>query len=57
MKRWEAWWNHAALAAVSLSGLAYQPIPQLILKADWQQRHNAAKTGTNVFNASLGYVF
>ena len=23
MKRWEAWWNHAALAAVSLSGLAY----------------------------------
>ncbi len=38
-------------------GLAYQPIPQLILKADWQQRHNAAKTGTNVFNASLGYVF
>jgi hypothetical protein len=38
-------------------GLAYQPIPQLILKADWQQRHNAAQTGTNVFNASLGYVF
>ena len=23
MKRWEAWWNHAALAAVSLTGLAY----------------------------------
>ncbi len=23
MKRWEAWWNHAALSAVSLSGLAY----------------------------------
>ena len=23
MKRWEAWWNHAAIAAVSLSGLAY----------------------------------
>ncbi len=38
-------------------GLAFQPIPQLILKTDWQQRHNAAKTGTNVFNASLGYVF
>lgn len=23
MKRWEGWWNHAALVAVSLSGLAY----------------------------------
>ncbi|HTY42684.1 MAG TPA: hypothetical protein VMH79_12490 [Thermoanaerobaculia bacterium] len=23
MKRWEAWWNHAALAAISLTGLAY----------------------------------
>jgi len=23
MKRWEAWWNHAALSAVSLTGLLY----------------------------------
>ena len=23
MKRWEAWWNHAALAAVSLTGIVY----------------------------------
>jgi hypothetical protein len=23
MRRWEAWWNHLAVAAVSLSGLAY----------------------------------
>jgi hypothetical protein len=23
MKRWEAWWNHAALVAISLSGLLY----------------------------------
>ena len=38
-------------------GLAFQPIPQLILKTDWQQRQNAAKTGTNVWNASMGYVF
>ena len=38
-------------------GLTFQPIPQLILKTDWQQRHNAAKTGVNVWNASLGYVF
>jgi hypothetical protein len=39
------------------AGLAFQPIPQLILKTDWQQRHNAARTGVNVWNASLGYVF
>jgi hypothetical protein len=38
-------------------GAAFQPIPQLILKADWQQRHNAAKTGVDVWNVSLGYVF
>lgn len=23
MRRWEAWWNHAALAALSLTGLVY----------------------------------
>jgi len=23
MKRWEAWWNHAAIVAVSVSGVAY----------------------------------
>lgn len=23
MKRWEAWWNHAALAAISLTGVVY----------------------------------
>ncbi len=38
-------------------GAAFQPIPQLILKADWQQRHNAATTGVNVWNVSLGYIF
>ncbi len=38
-------------------GAAFQPIPQLILKADWQQRHNAAATGVNVWNVSLGYIF
>ena len=32
-------------------GAAFQPIPQLILKADWQQRQNAANTGVNVWNA------
>jgi hypothetical protein len=38
-------------------GAVYQPIPQIILKADWQQKHNAANTGVNVWNVLLGYVF
>ncbi len=44
MKRWEAWWNHAALAAVSLTGLAYgvaryflhNPDPESRLGHPWQ---------------------
>jgi hypothetical protein len=38
-------------------GLAFQPIDRLVLKADWQQRHNAASTGVNQFNLALGYIF
>jgi hypothetical protein len=38
-------------------GLAFQPIDQLIFKADWQERHNAARTGVNQWNVSLGYIF
>jgi hypothetical protein len=38
-------------------GLGFQPIDQLILKADWQLRHNEADTGVNQWNVALGYVF
>ncbi len=38
-------------------GLAFKPIDRLVLKMDWQQRHNAAKTGVNQWNAALGYIF
>ncbi len=38
-------------------GLSYYPISRLVLKADWQQRHNAAQTGVNQFNVGLGYIF
>jgi hypothetical protein len=38
-------------------GLGFQPIDQLIFKADWQLRHNAADTGVNQWNVALGYVF
>ncbi len=38
-------------------GLAFRPIDQIIFKADWMQRHNAAQTGVNQWNMSLGYIF
>ena len=38
-------------------GLAFQPIDQLIFKADWQERRNEARTGVNQWNVSLGYIF
>ncbi len=39
------------------AGIAFKPIPQVVLKIDGQWRHNAAKTGVNQFNVALGYEF
>ena len=38
MKRWEAWWNHVALAAVSLTGLVYGMFKYLVPSADPDSR-------------------
>jgi hypothetical protein len=38
-------------------GLAFKPIDQLILKADFQDYDNGAGTGTDQFNVALGYIF
>jgi hypothetical protein len=38
-------------------GVAFKPIDRLVFKADWQQRHNAARTGVNQWNLALGYIF
>lgn len=38
-------------------GLGFKPIPQVVLKADWQRVHTAARTGVNAVNLGLGYVF
>ena len=38
MKRWEAWWNHAALIAVSLSGFAYGIFKYLVPNPDPDSR-------------------
>ena len=38
-------------------GAAVRPIPQIILKTDYQIRTNEANTGVNQFDVSLGYIF
>ncbi|MEA2601456.1 MAG: hypothetical protein QOF89_2448 [Acidobacteriota bacterium] len=38
-------------------GLAYKPIEQIVLKVDYQNLDNQAKTGADRFNVLLGYVF
>lgn len=38
-------------------GLAYQPIEQVIFKAEYQNIDNEAGTGVNQFNLSMGYIF
>jgi hypothetical protein len=38
MKRWEAWWNHAALAAIALTGLAYGIFKYVIPSPDPDSR-------------------
>lgn len=38
-------------------GLAWKPFEQFVIKADFQNYDNAANTGIDQFNVSLGYVF
>ena len=38
-------------------GVAYQPIPQLIFKAEYLNVDNQAGTGVDQFNLGLGYIF
>lgn len=38
MKRWEAWWNHAAIAAVSASGLIYGIFKYFVPSSDPDSR-------------------
>lgn len=38
MKRWEAWWNHAALSAVSLTGLVYGIFKYWVVNPDPDSR-------------------
>ncbi len=38
-------------------GLEYKPIEQVVVKADYQNVHNRARTGADRFTLLLGYVF
>jgi len=38
-------------------GLSYKPIPQVVLKADYQSYHNRAGTGQDRVNMALGWIF
>ena len=42
---------------VTVVGAAFKPIPNIVLKADYQIHRNEAKTGLNQFNVALGYLF
>jgi hypothetical protein len=38
-------------------GLAFRPIDQIVIKADFQDYDNGAGTATDQFNVALGYIF
>jgi uncharacterized coiled-coil protein SlyX len=38
-------------------GLQYRPIPQVVVKADYQDVHNRARTGVDQWNLALGWLF
>ena len=42
---------------ITTFGVAYKPIPQAVLKVDYQNVGNAAGTGVDQINIALGYLF
>lgn len=42
---------------VKTYGLSYKPIPNVAVKADWNQIENRARTGRDQFNLGLGFYF
>lgn len=66
--RWEAVDTQAAVPTgwegdpandqrVLTLGLAYQPLPQVVFKLDWQQVETGASSGVDQVNVGLGYIF
>jgi len=42
---------------ITTAGAAFYPHPQVVVKADYQWHRDDARTGTNQWNAALGYLF
>lgn len=49
--------NRANDVRVWTLGLNYRPIPQVVVKLDYQDFRNEARTGVNQFNLALGWLF
>jgi hypothetical protein len=49
--------NPATDEDIATFGAAWKPIPNLVVKGDYQVRRNAADTGVNQWNLAIGYVF
>ncbi|MGH9457343.1 MAG: hypothetical protein ACRD2J_06835 [Thermoanaerobaculia bacterium] len=44
-------------ASVATVGFSWKPIPQAVIKVDYQDYDNAADRGVDQFNIALGYIF
>ncbi len=49
--------NRANDQTITTLGVAFKPISQTVIKADWQTIDNEAGTGINQWNIALGYIF
>lgn len=49
--------NPASDQKILTYGIQFKPIPQAVIKADYQNFDNAAGTGTDQWNIGIGYIF
>jgi hypothetical protein len=42
---------------ITTLGVAFKPIPQTVIKTDWQMIRTGAGDSKNRFNIGLGYIF
>ncbi len=49
--------NPANATRILTVGATFRPIPQIVVKVDWQDVHTRARTGVDTVNVGLGYVF
>jgi len=49
--------NPAMDQTVTTVGVAWKPIPQVVVKADWNDLSNEANSGVDQFNIALGFLF